>query len=40
MRTGFINKDHIGTTTFKKLGIIRIEEFNLKNDLKLGMFIV
>ena len=35
----FIEKTHIGAVTFAKLGIKRVEEFNLKTDLKLGMFV-
>ena len=35
----FTEKTAIGVVTFNKLSIKRVEEFNLKTDLKLGMFI-
>ena len=38
-RKSFVDKNHAGGVTFAKLGITRVEEFNLKTDLKLGMFI-
>ena len=38
-RRSFTEKETIGVVTFNKLSIVRVEEFNLKTDLKLGMFV-
>ena len=38
-RLSFSRNQYAGAITFAKLGIKRVEEFNLKSDLKLGMFI-